>query len=84
MSNHAPANCKGVMAVAATNRAGARASYSNFGSGVDIAAPGGDKDNPVWSLSNMGTAGPGADALAVVAEDTDTVTLGDVVEIRSL
>lgn len=64
VSNHAPANCKGVMAVAATTRAGARASYSNFGSGVDIAAPGGDKDNPVWSLSNMGTAGPSTDALA--------------------
>jgi serine protease len=64
VSNHAPSNCNGVMAVAATTRAGGRAGYSNFGSGVDIAAPGGDADNLVWSLSNMGTAGPTTDALA--------------------
>ena len=38
-----PANCDGVIAVAATDFANERAPYSNFGSWVDIAAPGGDQ-----------------------------------------
>jgi serine protease len=37
-----PANCAGVITVAATDRAGNRAFYSNFGSTVEIAAPGGE------------------------------------------
>jgi serine protease len=36
----APANCNNVITVAATTSTGARASYTNFGSVVDIAAPG--------------------------------------------
>ncbi|KQW45699.1 MULTISPECIES: S8 family peptidase [unclassified Roseateles] len=65
VAEQAPANCNGVLAVAATNRPGARANYSNFGSKVDIAAPGGDAANGnVLSLSNSGTMGPVADATA--------------------
>jgi serine protease len=41
-SNATPANCNGVVAVAATARSGGRAFYSNYGSVVDVAAPGGD------------------------------------------
>lgn len=37
---YAPANCPGVIAVGATDDAGARASFSNFGATVDISAPG--------------------------------------------
>jgi serine protease len=37
-----PANCNHVIAVAATDRSGARASYTNYGSVVDVSAPGGD------------------------------------------
>jgi serine protease len=37
----APANCNGVIAVAATDRFGNRAPYSNIGSTVAISAPGG-------------------------------------------
>ena len=37
-----PNNCSGVISVAATNRQGNRASYSNYDSSVTIAAPGGD------------------------------------------
>jgi len=37
-----PATLKGVISVGATNLAGSRASYSNFGKGLDIVAPGGD------------------------------------------
>lgn len=40
-SEFAPANCSGVIAVAATNMNGLRASYSNYGSTVTLAAPGG-------------------------------------------
>jgi serine protease len=41
-ANFAPANCPGVITVAATTRTGARAPYSNYGTRVEIAAPGGD------------------------------------------
>ncbi len=41
-ANFSPANCNGVITVAATTKTGARASYSNFGTTVEIAAPGGD------------------------------------------
>lgn len=58
-----PANCPGVIAVAATNRSGGRASYSNFGSVIDIAAPGGDgtTTDRVLSTHNNGPIDPGAD-----------------------
>jgi len=39
-TNSSPANCNNVITVAATTSTGARASYTNFGSVVDIAAPG--------------------------------------------
>jgi serine protease len=41
-STSSPANCRNVIAVAASGRTGALAPYSNFGSAVDITAPGGD------------------------------------------
>ena len=67
-AGYPPANCNGVISVAATNRKGGRAYYSNFGSAIDVAAPGGDGCNPlgegsptslsdceggVWSEANM-------------------------------
>ncbi|MCG8312395.1 MAG: S8 family serine peptidase [Pseudomonadales bacterium] len=61
-----PANCAGVIAVAAVGRAGGKAYYSNYGSVVDVAAPGGaqysnnDPDG-VLSTSNSGYSGPGSD-----------------------
>jgi len=62
VAKQTPANCKRVMAVAATNKVGARASYSNYGELVDIAAPGGDATyGNVLSLSNTGMSGPVAD-----------------------
>lgn len=39
-STYAPASCAGVIAVGATDQAGMKASFSNFGSSVDISAPG--------------------------------------------
>lgn len=45
----APANCPGVIGVAAVNRNRTRASYSNAGAGVDVAAPGGESADQVFS-----------------------------------
>ncbi|MEU2155184.1 S8 family serine peptidase [Streptomyces sp. NPDC019396] len=41
-SGSTPANCPNVITVASTNPEGARSYYSNYGSTVDIAAPGGE------------------------------------------
>lgn len=40
VSSQRPANCQNVITVAALNKVGGRASFSNYGSQVDIAAPG--------------------------------------------
>lgn len=65
-SNSNPANCAGVVTVAATDRAGNRANYSNYGSVVDVAAPGGETNvsaaDGIASTLNSGTQGPGADS----------------------
>jgi serine protease len=63
-SNSNPANCSGVIAVAATNKSGGRASYSNYGTIVDVAAPGGDSGAAILSTLNAGTTTPGADNYA--------------------
>jgi serine protease len=67
-SNYSPASCAGVISVAATNRSGGRAYYSNYGTVVDVAAPGGDvrssSTNGVLSTLNSGSGAPGADSLA--------------------
>ncbi|WP_405804210.1 S8 family serine peptidase [Streptomyces sp. NBC_00210] len=41
-SGFTPANCSGVINVASTSREGNRSFYSNFGSIVDVSAPGGE------------------------------------------
>jgi serine protease len=64
-ANFNPANCANVVTVAATNRSGGKASYSNFGAVVEVAAPGGTSGaNGVLSTLNTGTTTPGADAYA--------------------
>ncbi len=45
-ANYPPGNCAGVITVAATNKYGMRAYYSNYGSNVDVAAPGGEICTP--------------------------------------
>ncbi|KVW50637.1 S8 family peptidase [Burkholderia ubonensis] len=52
-----PANCRGVIAVGATDATGRRASFSNFGSDVALSAPGVN----ILSTSNSGKTTPDAD-----------------------
>ncbi|MFD5338348.1 S8 family peptidase [Streptomyces hawaiiensis] len=63
-SSSSPANCGNVITVAATNRAGSRASYSNYGSVVDISAPGGETRttaNGILSTLNSGSKTPSSE-----------------------
>jgi serine protease len=64
-STYQPANCNGVITVAATDRQGGRAYYSNYGATVEISAPGGEnvpvQQDGVLSTSNTGLTAPAAD-----------------------
>ena len=57
-SGFTPANCNGVITVAATGRQGQRASYSNYGATVEISAPGGSDGQAILSTLNNGTTSP--------------------------
>ena len=72
-----PANCTGVIGVAALNRDGFKATYSNFGAGLVVATVGGDPDDEgAWgaivgddglvTLDNAGRTAPGAGRYARV------------------
>lgn len=66
-NNFNPGNCTGVVNVASTNRSGGRAYYSNYGTSIDVAAPGGamnsaNDPNGILSTYNTGTTTPGADS----------------------
>jgi len=65
-NNFTPAGCSNVITVSATNRNGGKASYSNFGTSVEVAAPGGDgaQADRVLSTSNRGRTTPGQDGFA--------------------
>ncbi|GAA4362824.1 S8 family serine peptidase [Paeniglutamicibacter cryotolerans] len=70
VSDSSPANCRNVIVVGAVTSAGARAAYSNYGSNVDVMAPGGDDPESldplgVLSTSNKGTKGPTTEAYAM-------------------
>ena len=60
--NFSPGNCANVITVASTNRNGGRAYYSNYGTAVEISAPGGDtsagSSNGILSTLNSGTTVP--------------------------
>lgn len=65
-NNFNPGNCAGVVNVASVNRQGGRAYYSNYGTSVDVAAPGGaqssaNDSNGVLSTHNTGSTTPGSD-----------------------
>ncbi len=60
VSTSVPANCSNVIAVAATDRNGARASFSNYGTGIDVSGPG----VGILSTLNSGTTSPGSESYA--------------------
>lgn len=73
-----PANCSGVFGVAAANRQGFKAIYSNFGPEVQLLAPGGDAnyqrtcdtelaDDGVVSTINAGKTAPAAAGYGAVS-----------------
>jgi serine protease len=63
-----PANCQNVISVAAVARTGLLAPYSNYGSAVDVAAPGGDMSNAasdgILVAFNQGTQAAAAEGYA--------------------
>ncbi|HET9382295.1 MAG TPA: S8 family serine peptidase, partial [Streptomyces sp.] len=67
-ANYSPASCGNVISVAATNRSGARSYYSNYGTVVDIAAPGGETrtttSGGILSTLNSGTQSPSSENYA--------------------
>jgi serine protease len=74
-----PANCQGVIAVAATTRSGARAAYTNTGSGITLSAPGGDAGDGVLVLSNTGSTVAAADAyLTMVGTSFSTAQVSGI------
>jgi len=56
-STFSPASCNHVVTVAATDSAGKRASFSNYGSAVEISAPG----VGIYSTMNSGTTSPSSE-----------------------
>ncbi|OFI39726.1 hypothetical protein BIU82_01340 [Arthrobacter sp. SW1] len=66
-SNSQPANCANVVTVASSGRDGSLAYYSNYGTAVDLTAPGGDmrtSGGGILSTFNNGTTVPGEPAYA--------------------
>ncbi len=70
MADASPANCAGVISVAAVSKTGALASYSNFGSGVTLSAPGGDSGGGIFSTGDMGITTPLHDNSFIYAQGT--------------
>lgn len=66
-ANYNPGNCSGVINVASVGRNGGRAYYSNYGSNIDVAAPGGaqsfaNDSEGVLSTHNSGSSSPSSDS----------------------
>ena len=59
-SGFTPASCNNVVNVASVTSASARSSFSNYGTLIDVSAPG----SGILSTLNAGTAGPGAESYA--------------------
>jgi len=63
VSNAAPANCPGVLAIASVGSTGAKASDSNYGAHIALAAPG----VGIVSTYNTGTTAPATDTYAAMS-----------------
>nr|WP_133816708.1 S8 family serine peptidase [Tahibacter aquaticus] len=70
VSGFDPGNCSGVISIAATTKAGSRASYSNYGALIDVSAPGGDGSGgagDILSTLNSGTSTQSSETYAFYA-----------------
>ncbi|WP_425508249.1 S8 family serine peptidase [Tahibacter soli] len=70
VSGFDPGNCSGVISIAATTKAGSRASYSNYGALIDVSAPGGDGSGgagDILSTLNSGTTTQSGETYAFYA-----------------
>lgn len=66
-SNVRPANCSNVVVVAASNPSGGPSFYTNYGSAIDVTAPGGDTryaGQGVLSTINTGSTTPSSEGYA--------------------
>lgn len=66
-NNYNPGNCNGVVNVASVGRNGGRAYYSNYGTSIDVAAPGGaqsfaNDSEGILSTHNSGSSSPSSDS----------------------
>jgi serine protease len=62
-SGYTPASCNNVINVASTTRQGGRSSFSNYGSSIDVAAPGSD----IASTVNSGTTTPSSEGYSLMS-----------------
>jgi len=60
VSGFSPANCSNVIAVASNTSTGARSSFSNYGAGITLSAPG----SGILSTLNSGQTTPGSESYA--------------------
>lgn len=74
VSKHTPAGCKNLITVGAVARSGSIASYSNFGAGITIAAPGGEaaiaNDSGILSTGDSGKTSPNNDGIYIPEQGT--------------
>ncbi len=80
-----PANCRGVVGVAAVRHAGTKVGFSDLGADITIAAPGGNCVNvtagspclyPILAATQTGTQGPVATAAGSTWSDSQNITVG--------
>lgn len=63
VSGYTPGNCSNVVSVASTDNEGTRSSFSNYGSMIDVAAPG----SSIASTVNSGTTTPLAESYSLMS-----------------
>ncbi|MFO7678800.1 MAG: S8 family peptidase, partial [Chloroflexota bacterium] len=78
-ANYSPGNCNNVITVAATDKSGDRAYYSNYGSIIEVSGPGGAQSfandpNGVLSTLDSGTTTPANDNAYVFNQGTSMAT----------